>query len=366
MKLGETIRTRRKELNLTQEQMADQLGVTAPAVHKWEKGISYPDAALLPAVARLLRMDLNSLFSFEQELSPQEISSFGNKVMELIMEQGFEAGYEEALEKLRQYPTCASLWYQTATLLDGAMSLFCVGKAEEEKEKYAGRIEEIYRQAALLGDQQIRSGVDQMLFYKYLDRKEYDKAQELVEEMPKAVPDVRQMKATLAGRRENYGEAIALMEEKLYQSLSEVLNALSFLQHYFYREKDAENARLCMEKAGVLVEQFGLWEYGKYESCYEDALYRKDREDTYLYLEKMLDSMASPYRLADFPLYQRMKASDFGQETGDHPGVFTIMLPALLSSLRDPAGLDGEGFLAGDPKLEALIREYEERSGDKN
>ncbi len=40
MKLGETIRTRRKELNLTQEQMADQLGVTAPAVHKWEKGVS--------------------------------------------------------------------------------------------------------------------------------------------------------------------------------------------------------------------------------------------------------------------------------------------------------------------------------------
>lgn len=40
MKMNETIRSRRKELNLTQEQMAAYLGVTAPAVHKWEKGVS--------------------------------------------------------------------------------------------------------------------------------------------------------------------------------------------------------------------------------------------------------------------------------------------------------------------------------------
>lgn len=40
MKINETIRARRKELNLTQEQVADYLGVTAPAVHKWEKGVS--------------------------------------------------------------------------------------------------------------------------------------------------------------------------------------------------------------------------------------------------------------------------------------------------------------------------------------
>ena len=34
------IRERRKELGLTQEQLAGYLGVTAPAVNKWEKGVS--------------------------------------------------------------------------------------------------------------------------------------------------------------------------------------------------------------------------------------------------------------------------------------------------------------------------------------
>lgn len=37
MKIGEIIREKRKEQSLTQEQLADLLGVSAPAVHKWER-----------------------------------------------------------------------------------------------------------------------------------------------------------------------------------------------------------------------------------------------------------------------------------------------------------------------------------------
>ena len=38
MKINEIIKERRTALNLTQEQVASYLGVTAPAVNKWEKG----------------------------------------------------------------------------------------------------------------------------------------------------------------------------------------------------------------------------------------------------------------------------------------------------------------------------------------
>ncbi|MBS6161814.1 MAG: helix-turn-helix transcriptional regulator [Firmicutes bacterium] len=40
MRTGELIRTLRKEKKLTQEQVADLLGVSAPAVNKWENGVS--------------------------------------------------------------------------------------------------------------------------------------------------------------------------------------------------------------------------------------------------------------------------------------------------------------------------------------
>ena len=41
MQTGEVIRKYRKKRNMTQEEMAVRLGVTAPAVNKWENGVSH-------------------------------------------------------------------------------------------------------------------------------------------------------------------------------------------------------------------------------------------------------------------------------------------------------------------------------------
>lgn len=71
MKINEIIREKRLAEGFTQEQMASYLGVSAPAVNKWEKGVSYPDITLLPALARLLKTDVNTLLSFQEDLSDQ-------------------------------------------------------------------------------------------------------------------------------------------------------------------------------------------------------------------------------------------------------------------------------------------------------
>ena len=68
MKINEIIRERRLAKGLTQEQIANYLGVSTPAVNKWEKGTSYPDIVLLPTLARLLDTDLNTLLSFRDNL----------------------------------------------------------------------------------------------------------------------------------------------------------------------------------------------------------------------------------------------------------------------------------------------------------
>lgn len=53
----------RKLCGYTQEQLAEQLGVTAQSVSKWENGITNPDISLLPALAKSLSVDINALFS---------------------------------------------------------------------------------------------------------------------------------------------------------------------------------------------------------------------------------------------------------------------------------------------------------------
>lgn len=72
MRINEIIKERRLAKGFTQEQIANYLGVTAPAVNKWEKGTSCPDIVLLPALARLLDTDLNTLLSFQDDLSEKE------------------------------------------------------------------------------------------------------------------------------------------------------------------------------------------------------------------------------------------------------------------------------------------------------
>ena len=72
MNINEIICARRTALGMTQEQVADCLGVCASAVDEWEAASSYPDITLLPALARLLHTDVNTLLGFEETLSGGE------------------------------------------------------------------------------------------------------------------------------------------------------------------------------------------------------------------------------------------------------------------------------------------------------
>ena len=65
MTFEQIIAFHRKKLGLTQEALAQKLGVTNQAVSKWESGQSCPDIALLPAIADLFGITLDALFGRE-------------------------------------------------------------------------------------------------------------------------------------------------------------------------------------------------------------------------------------------------------------------------------------------------------------
>ena len=65
MNFAQIIMNRRKALGLTQEGLAQQLGVTNQAVSKWESGQSCPDIALLPQIADLFGITMDELFGRE-------------------------------------------------------------------------------------------------------------------------------------------------------------------------------------------------------------------------------------------------------------------------------------------------------------
>lgn len=75
LRIGKKIIELRKTRGMTQEQLAAALGVTAPAVSKWETDSSYPDITLLCPLARALGTDVDFLLAFEEDLSQEKLGS---------------------------------------------------------------------------------------------------------------------------------------------------------------------------------------------------------------------------------------------------------------------------------------------------
>lgn len=62
LRLGEKIKSLRKEKNISQEVLAQYLGVTFQAVSKWENGAALPDLTLVPAIALFFGVSTDQLF----------------------------------------------------------------------------------------------------------------------------------------------------------------------------------------------------------------------------------------------------------------------------------------------------------------
>lgn len=71
MKLGSNIRILRQRKGLTQEQVSAYLGVSYQAVSKWETGANTPDISLLPALAELFGVTIDTLFSLDKLTAPE-------------------------------------------------------------------------------------------------------------------------------------------------------------------------------------------------------------------------------------------------------------------------------------------------------
>ena len=67
MRIGEQIKNYRKTARLTQEQVANYLGVSTPAVNKWEKGSNMPDISILVDIADYYDISIPDIINGERK-----------------------------------------------------------------------------------------------------------------------------------------------------------------------------------------------------------------------------------------------------------------------------------------------------------
>jgi transcriptional regulator with XRE-family HTH domain len=108
MNLGNKIRELRRSRNLTQEQLATSLNVSAQAVSKWEMSASYPDMTMIPVLAGFFKVSLDELFDFD-------VNSIDKAIEDIRLEfnkyfwSNFEKAEQILLDGLKTYPASIQL-----------------------------------------------------------------------------------------------------------------------------------------------------------------------------------------------------------------------------------------------------------------
>lgn len=112
IKMAENIKSFRKERGLTQEQLAEALGVTVGAVYKWEAGLSTPEIRLIMELADLFEVSVDVLLGYEQKSG--NVEAVLERMAKYYAERNFEEAVAEAEKALKKYPNYFQLVYQTA------------------------------------------------------------------------------------------------------------------------------------------------------------------------------------------------------------------------------------------------------------
>lgn len=257
LKIGENIQRLRKQKNLTQEALAEAIGVSTAAVSKWETDRAYPDIQLLGPLARILGTDTDELLGYQPDLTEEEVMALMARGQEL-----FEAGkVEEAIRycerTLREYPQDLFLKFRAASLY---MQYSTAVMTEEFVEKQMKRAVELFEASADSKNAEIRDAALYVLAGLYQTCGREEDALKAVDSLPKAEYDVKSMKAGILFQQGNDEEAEKLTQSSLYAELRDLGLNLRFLAKISMRRKEYEKALELLEK-----------------SCQADALFRLDQ-----------------------------------------------------------------------------------------
>ena len=128
MMLKENIRNLRKEKGMTQEALAEAMGVTTAAVSKWETGQCVPDVELLLNLADFFEVSVDTLLG--HELKADRNRTLLEEMESLALEQRFDEAKELAQKLLRNYPNdydvvskAADLYYRSDVTVDGSSDM---------------------------------------------------------------------------------------------------------------------------------------------------------------------------------------------------------------------------------------------------
>lgn len=116
LKLAENIANHRKRCRVTQEELADFVGVTKASVSKWETGATMPDIGVLPQLAVFFDISVDELLGYEAQLERKQIGYYYRQLAGDFASQPFEQVMEKCEELVKKYYCCYEFLEHMAAL----------------------------------------------------------------------------------------------------------------------------------------------------------------------------------------------------------------------------------------------------------
>lgn len=344
MSLGKVIRKYRKIRNLTQEEMAKRIGVTAPAVNKWENENSYPDITLLAPIARLLDISLDTLLSFREDLTTDEINEIVCEADLRLKEQSYDEAFQWAKKKLEQYPNCEKLILNLAIIFDAQRIVQDVSKGAEYDEYFCS----LYVRVLNSDDEAVRIRAADSLVGFYMRKKQYEKAEKYLEYFSIQNPERKRKQAQIYAETGRIKESYKAYEELLFSDYQRVSMELYGMYMLALQDNDRERAHRLVDKQKEMARCFEMGKYYEISSKLELATLEKDADSVVAVVGEMLSCVEQIGDFRKAPLYEHM---DFKEIREDF---MAELRKNLLKSFRDEKSFR---FLENDERWQRLIKQ---------
>ena len=242
IRLAQNIRAFRKQRSLTQEQLAEVLGVSTGAVYKWEADLSIPELGLILEMADFFDTSVDVLLGYE--MRDNSVEAAVARLWELNSKKD-RAGLTEAEKALKKYP-------HNLKVVSAAAFMYRNIGMEEHDRTLLMRALELMEASLLLFDQNTDPMGDKIIVYQnmaslYVEMGETEKAVEILRSHNPFGIFNHQLGLILSVKCRDPEAALPCLSHSLLIQIEMLFNTILGFSHSFYLRGDYQSAKAVLQ-----------------------------------------------------------------------------------------------------------------------
>ena len=302
---------------------------------------------MLPVLARLLGTDLNTLLSFQEDLTCEEVEEITGHITEIAEAESFEDAYAYGMGKVAEYPNSYHLMLNVGVILESILLMKADSKINYLKEQR--EIENLYQRALASSEEYVVIQAKAMLISKYREKEAYEKAQELIDTFPdESLINKAQVQISTWVAQKKYQDAGELAEQQMIKLIGEVYGTLLTLMELAIKEERIDDAKRIAGIYKNTAMKFEMWEYGWYVGDIQLYTSLQDWDKFIETMERMLLSLKKEWSPIGSVIFHY---TDFGKKQGEED-----LRGMLRDMILNGVYADEEtAFLKEDPRFQEML-----------